>query len=393
MEIIKTQEDLIEVCTDFAQAPYITVDTEFLREKTYWSILCLIQMARPAVNGGDDRAVIIDPMVDGLDMTPFYALMSDQNVTKVLHACRQDIEIFHHEGGVIPTPLFDTQIAAMVCGFGDQVGYERLVKAIAKTELDKSSRFTDWSQRPLNQKQLNYAIGDVTHLRVIYEQLLARLEREKRTSWLDEEMAILKDPATYFVEPKNAWKRLKTRTNNPRFLSVAVKLAEWRENEAQHRNIPRGRIIKDDALLELCAAQPKNMDALFKCRLIQREARKPETSKAILAAIQDGLNTPEKDQPVVDAHVKQNNNTSAISDLLKVLLKAQSERLDIAPKLLASSKDLEAISSGETDVPAMKGWRFEAFGKIATQLVNGEIAISGQGRKIKIIKIDHSERT
>lgn len=288
MHLISDSAELTRICEDLATAPYVTVDTEFLRERTYWPQLCLVQMARP----GDNGAILIDPLAEGIDLAPLHQLMADDRVTKVFHAARQDIEIFAHFGDVIPRPLFDTQIASMVCGYGEQVGYETLVRRIAKASIDKSSRFTDWSRRPLSDKQLAYAAADVTHLRKIYESLNAQLERTGRKEWVAEEMAILTDPNTYAVDPDEAWQRIKSRSTNPRFLAVLRSLARWREITAQARNVPRSRILKDDALLEVATGAPKNMEELSRMRLLQREARKPELAAEILAAVAEGQACP-----------------------------------------------------------------------------------------------------
>ncbi len=390
MRLISDQAELEAICADFAEAPYVTVDTEFLRERTYWPQLCLLQMARPI--GGDpsseEGAVLIDPLAKGLDLAPVHALMADPNVVKVFHAARQDVEIFYHFGDVIPTPLFDTQVAAMVCGYGDQVGYETLVRKIAKAQLDKSSRFTDWSRRPLSDKQLHYALGDVTHLRRIYEHLSKRLEETGRERWVAEEIAILTDPATYNVHPEDAWRRLKTRTNSTAFLAIARELAAWRERTAQERDVPRNRVIKDDALLEIAANRPKTEEDLGRSRLLQRDARKPKAMEEILAAVARGEACPPEDRPEAPDKMPQKSNAQALSDLLKVLLKARSEETGVAPKLIASSAELEAIASGEMDgIPALHGWRREVFGEDALRLKRGEIALSAKGSRVRITKL------
>ena len=387
MRLISQQAELDAICAEFADSPYVTVDTEFLRERTYWPQLCLLQMARPITGdpSSDDGAVLIDPLAKGLDLAPVHALMADETVVKVFHAARQDIEIFHHFGGVIPTPLFDTQVAAMVCGYGDQVGYETLVRKIAKEQLDKSSRFTDWSRRPLSDKQLRYALGDVTHLRGIYEQLSARLEDSGRAHWVAEEIGILIDPATYDVDPNIAWRRLKTRTNSTAFLAIARELAAWRERMAQERDVPRNRVIKDDALLEIAANRPKTVEELSRSRLLLREARKPKATEEILAAVARGESCPVEDRPALPPQKPQKTNAQALRDLLKVLLKARSEETGVAPKLIASATDLEEIAAmNEPDVPAMHGWRREVFGDDAMKLKRGEIALSATGSKVRI---------
>ncbi|MCI4662865.1 MAG: ribonuclease D [Neomegalonema sp.] len=387
MRIVRSQPDLDALCREFSAAPYITVDTEFVRERTFWPVLCLIQVARPD-RDDPQSAAIIDPIDTGLDLTPFFELMAKPDVVKVFHAARQDIEIFHHLSGQIPAPLFDTQIAAMVCGFGDQVGYETLVRKVARASVDKTSRFTDWSRRPLTQKQLTYALGDVTHLRVIYETLAKELEQSKRTGWVAEEMQILSDPATYLTDPDEMWKKLKTRSNNGKFLSVARELAAWRERMAREKDIPRTRVLKDDALLEICASQPKTIEELGRCRLVFRESRKGEFADGILEAVRKGLEVPSADRPVAPEPKAPKNGAVALGDLLRVLLKAKAEEIGVAQRLLASAADLDALASDdEPDVPALRGWRREAFGALALKLKQGEIALSAGDGCVKVIDL------
>lgn len=386
MNIITTTEKLAEFCAECASQPYVTVDTEFLRERTYYSQLCLVQMAYPGT--GDENAAIIDPLAKGIDLAPMYELFRNTNVVKVFHAARQDLEIFCVEGDVIPEPFFDTQIAAMVCGFGDQVGYEKLVRQIVDEQVDKSSRFTDWSRRPLTDKQLTYALADVTHLRVVYEHLAKKLKETGRESWVVEEEAVLTDPATYKIQPQNAWKRLKTRTNSRTFLAVARELASFRESTAQSRNIPRNRVYKDDALLELASNRPKSYEDLNRSRLLLREARKGVTADGILEAVKKGEACAPEDMPKVPEVRVKRNGTESLGDLLRVLLKAKSEKYSVAPKLIASSADLDALANGDDDaVPATKGWRHEVFGEDAIRLRNGQIALSATPRGVKIIEL------
>ncbi|MEM1130894.1 MAG: ribonuclease D, partial [Pseudomonadota bacterium] len=359
MKMITDTGALAEICADYATAPYITVDTEFLRERTYWSQLCLVQMAKPGKRSG----VLIDPLAEGIDLRPLYDLMANEQVTKVFHAARQDVEIFWHQGNVIPTPLFDTQIGAMVCGYGEQVGYETLVRKVADATIDKSSRFTDWSRRPLNDKQLKYAMADVTHLRVIYEKLAERIEESGRGHWVAEEMAVLIDPATYDMSPDLAWRRVKSRTTSPKFLSVVRALARWREETAQTRNVPRSRIMKDDALLEVATSQPKSVDGLNNLRLLQREARKAETSAQIVAAVADGLACPPDEMPRVPPPPKRREGSAAIAELLKVFLKARADEIGVAPRLIAPASEIEALAGEDgTDLAVLGGWRREVFG-------------------------------
>jgi ribonuclease D len=386
MELIRTTEALAAFCERAAQRPYVTVDTEFLRERTYYSKLCLMQMAY--ADDADGEAVLIDTLEDGLSLAPVYELFRNTNVVKVFHAARQDIEIFVVDAGVVPEPLFDTQVAAMVCGYGEQVGYETLVRKIAKADLDKSSRFTDWSRRPLTDAQAQYALGDVTHLRQIYEVLAKRLEKTGRARWVAEEMGILKDPETYRVEPENAWKRVKTRTQSAKFLAIVKELAAFRESYAQRKNIPRNRVFKDDALVELASTKPRNEKDLGRSRLLLREARKGEIADGILKAITAGLEMPADQMPSPDKMSKPGVQVNvALADLLRVLLKAKSENADVAQKLIASATDLDAIASGERDLPALKGWRREVFGEEALQLCDGKIALAVQGRRVTTLSI------
>jgi len=385
MRTITTTEDLVTFCTAAKSQPYVTIDTEFLRERTYWSKLCLIQMALP---GADGDAVLVDP-IDGADMSlePLYDLFRHEATVKVFHAARQDLEIFFVEGNSFPNPLFDTQVAAMVCGFGEQVGYETLVKKIAKANLDKTSRFTDWSRRPLSDAQKDYALADVTHLRVIYEFLAAQLKKNGRADWVAEELAILTEPETYIVRPDEAWMRIKTRTTSGRFLALVKALARFRESYAQGQNIPRSRVMKDDALLELASTRPTTADELGRSRLLLREGRKPEIADGILAAVKEGLEMRSEDMPEPDIQREQLQVNPALADLLRVLLKAKSESLGVAPRLIASSADLDAIAAGEREVPALGGWRREAFGEDALRLCRGEIALSAKGSEVRVVQL------
>lgn len=385
MRTITTTEDLAAFCETAKAAPYVTLDTEFLRERTYWSKLCLIQMALP---GKDGEAVLVDPIEgEGMSLDPLYDLFRHEATVKVFHAARQDLEIFFVEGGVFPKPLFDTQIAAMVCGFGEQAGYETLVRRIAKAGLDKTSRFTDWSRRPLSEAQKDYALADVTHLRVIYEWLAAQLARNGRGPWVEEELAVLTDPATYTVHPEEAWRRVKTRTTSGRFLAVVKELARFRETYAQTQNVPRSRVMKDDALLELASTRPATMEDLGRSRLLLREGRKPEIAEGILAAIRAGLETRPEDMPKVDQPEEMPQGNGALADLLRVLLKARSESLGVAPRLIASSAELDIIAAGGREIEALKGWRREAFGDEALRLCKGEIALSARGNEVRVVQL------
>jgi ribonuclease D len=385
MRVITTTADLAAFCDAAKAEPYVTLDTEFLRERTYWSKLCLIQAALP---GKEGDAVLIDP-IEGPDMSmePLYDLFRHEATVKVFHAARQDLEIFFVEGHVFPKPLFDTQVAAMVCGFGEQAGYETLVKKIAKADLDKTSRFTDWSRRPLSKAQADYALADVTHLRVIYEFLSAQLAKTGRQAWVEEELQILLDPATYTTTPDEAWMRVKTRTTSGRFLAVVKELARFREAYSQAQNVPRSRVMKDDALLELASTRPTTAEELGRSRLLMREGRKTEIADGILAAVKAGMETKPEDLPKPDLSREQMQVNPALADLLRVLLKAKSESLGVAAKLIASAADLDAIAAGERDLDALRGWRAEAFGDDALRLCRGEIALSAKGSEVRVIRL------
>ncbi len=388
MKLITTTEELAQFCARAHDAPYVTIDTEFLRERTYYAKLCLLQMALPGPDGADSGpAVLIDPLAEGLSLEPFYALLRDETTVKVLHAARQDLEIFYIEGGTLPRPLFDTQIAAMVCGFGDQIGYETLVRKLAKGNVDKSSRFTDWAQRPLSDAQLGYALADVTHLRVIYEKLAQRLAETGRAAWVAEELATLDDPETYLTRPDDAWKRVKTRNDSGRFLAIVRELAAFRENYAQSRNIPRSRVYKDDALLELASLKPATLDDLGRTRLLLREARRGDIAQGILTAVATALACPPKDLPRPDTARDALQVNPALADLLRVLLKAKSDATGVAAKLIASSADLDALAAGERDIPALSGWRAKVFGEDALRLCEGNVALAVKGERVEVIPL------
>ncbi|MGQ3282319.1 ribonuclease D [Bosea sp. (in: a-proteobacteria)] len=369
MKLITTTADLADACARLASHPFVTVDTEFLRETTYYPKLCLIQLASP------DEAVLVDPLAPELDLAPFFGLMVDEAVVKVFHAARQDLEIVWMLGRVLPSPLFDTQVAAMVCGYGDSVGYEQLANDLAKARIDKSSRFTDWSRRPLNEAQLVYAEADVTHLRDIYLALKADLEQTGREGWVAEEMAVLNSPATYEVKPENAWQRLKGRIRKPKELAVLIELAAWREREAQHRDVPRQRVLKDDALMDIVQRAPRSVEALAELRSVPNGFERSRSGGEVLAAIERGLALDPKTLPRLERERGRGGN-GAVLDLLKVLLKAVAEAERVAPKIIASSDDLEAIASDdEADVPALQGWRREVFGDKALALKSGSLGL------------------
>lgn len=385
MITIETTEALAAFCAQAAKYPYVTVDTEFLRERTYYSKLCLVQLAFPGE--GDDTAALIDPLSKNLSLAPLYDLFRTPGVVKVFHAARQDLEIFWFDGELIPEPFFDTQVAAMVAGFGEQVGYETLVRKIAKASLDKSSRFTDWSRRPLTDAQKAYAIADVTHLRVIYEYLSSELEKSGRRPWVEEELAVLTDPETYIIRPDEAWLRVKTRTNSGRFLAIVKELARFREHLAQTRDIPRNRVFKDDALLELASTKPQSAADLSRSRLLLREARKGDIADGILAAVRAGLDTPPEKQPKPDRSRERLQVNPALADLLRVLLKARSEETGVAQKLIASAAELDEIAAGERGGAALKGWRRKVFGEDAERLCDGKLALRAKGQSVEVIAL------
>ncbi|SLN11848.1 Ribonuclease D [Pseudoruegeria aquimaris] len=385
MKTITTTQELADFCQAAAQTDYVTVDTEFLRERTYFSKLCLIQLAYRG--DGETDAVLVDPLVEGLSLEPLYELFRDTSTVKVFHAARQDLEIFYVDGEVIPEPLFDTQVAAMVCGFGEQVGYETLVRKIAKQSLDKTSRFTDWSRRPLTDAQKTYALADVTHLRDIYEFLAAKLAKTGRDKWVAEEIRVLTNPETYRVEPEDAWKRVKTRTNSGKFMAIVRELARFREEYAQTRNIPRNRVFKDDALLEMASTKPASHKDLGRSRLLLREARKGDIADGILAAVKAGLEADPATYPKVQNGNDKVQVNPALADLLRVLLKAKSEEAGVAPKMIANAAELDAIAAGERDVPSLKGWRREVFGEDALLICEGKVALGAKGQKVKVIRL------
>lgn len=386
MKTITTTDELAAFCAMARQHPYVTVDTEFLRERTYYSKLCLVQLAVPGKD--DESAALVDPLAgEGLSLVPLYELFRDTSVVKVFHAARQDLEIFHVDAGVIPEPMFDTQVAAMVCGFGEQVGYETLVKKIARQSLDKTSRFTDWSRRPLTDAQMTYALADVTHLREIYEFLARKLAKTGRDKWLAEELGVLTDPDTYRTEPADAWQRIKTRNTSARFLGILRELARFREDFAQAHDVPRSRVCKDDALLELASTKPLTPQDLGRSRLLLREARKGEIADGLLRAVKAGLECPAEALPRPEMPDDKGQINPALADLLRVLLKAKSETHGVAAKLIASAADLDHLASGGRDVPALHGWRLEVFGRDALRLCEGRIALAVKGAEVETVEL------
>ena len=385
MRTITTTEELAAYCAEAATHPFVTVDTEFLRERTYYSKLCLVQLAMPGTD--DSNAVLVDPLAGDLSLEPLYDLFRDTSVVKVFHAARQDLEIFYVDAQVFPEPLFDTQVAAMVCGFGEQVGYETLVRKIVKEGVDKTSRFTDWSRRPLTDAQKSYALADVTHLRQVYEFLSTKLEETSRHKWVEEELEVLTNPETYITAPRDAWKRVKTRTNSGRFLAIVRELAAFREAFAQERNIPRNRVYKDDAMVELASNKPKNHEELGRARLLLRDARKGDIADGILKAVAAGVACPNDDLPQPDRSREKLQVNPALADLLRVLLKSKTESAGVAAKLIASAADLDAIAAGNRDVQAMRGWRLDVFGNDAKALCEGKIALTAVGNDVKAVPV------
>ncbi|MFD2233346.1 ribonuclease D [Phaeospirillum tilakii] len=382
MPMISDTDSLAAFCQRLKTASFVTVDTEFMREKTYWPILCLVQL------GGPDEAHAVDPLAPGIDLSPLFELMADTSVLKVFHAARQDVEIFLHISGTLPTPLFDTQVAAMVCGFGDAVSYETLASQLAKARIDKSMRFTDWAARPLSDKQVQYALADVTHLRIAYEKLARKLERNGRLDWLAEEMGLLSDPATYQVDPEQAWRRLKPRSTSPRFLAVLKELAAWREREAQDRDLPRQRVLRDEALTEIAVHRPTDVAELGRMRGIGKGLGEGRMGQAILEAVRRGLDMPESQCPAPPDRVDLPKGLGPVVDLLKVLLKMKCDEHGVASRLVANAADLDAIAADDAaDVPALRGWRRELFGEDALRLKNGQIGLGfcKDDRRLQVI--------
>lgn len=377
MDLVTSSSDLAAICERLSRHPFVTVDTEFLRETTFWPKLCVVQMAGP------DEAIIIDALAPNLDLSPLYELMRNEQVVKVFHAARQDVEIFWNLAKTIPVPMFDTQVAAMVLGYGDSISYDQLVQRITGDTIDKSSRFTDWSRRPLSPAQLTYAVSDVTHLRDVYLKLQADLEKRGRLSWVSEEMKVLTSPDTYKQEPANAWKRLKARVKKPRELAVLMEVAAWREREAQSRDVPRSRVIKDEAISELAQQQPKTPEALSHMRGLPKGFERSKSGEAILTAIQTALALDPASLPPLTRDKPLSNGASATVELLKVLLRLVSEQHGVASKVVATVDELQKIAGeDEPDVPALHGWRRAMFGEQALKLKRGELALAFEGSKV-----------
>jgi ribonuclease D len=380
--LITDTDTLAALCQRLTREEFVTVDTEFMRERTYYPELCVVQLA------GETEVAVVDTVSDRLDLAPLGELLANPAVTKVFHAARQDVEIFVQRFGAVPTPLFDTQVAAMVAGFGDQVGYDSLVSGLTGGSIDKAHRFSDWAARPLSPAQIEYAAADVTWLRVVYRRLRARLEQEGRLAWVAEEMAILTSPATYRADPETAWERLKLRGNNRRFLALVRALAAWREAEAQRINIPRQRLLKDETLMEIAAIAPADPEALSRARGISRGFAEGRTGASLLDAIASSRALPETSLPPIPKQRDVARPSAALVQLLKVLLTARCEENQVAPKLIASSDDIDRIASeDDPDVPALHGWRRIVFGDDAIALREGRVALGVDGKRIRLIPV------
>ncbi|MBK8458118.1 MAG: ribonuclease D [Phyllobacteriaceae bacterium] len=383
MQLITTTAELQAAIDILSRSPFVTVDTEFIRETTFWPELCLIQMA------SEETTALVDPLAPGLDLKPFFDLMANESILKVFHAARQDIEIVHYRGGLIPHPVFDTQVAAMVCGFGDSISYDQLVAKISGAHIDKTSRFTDWRHRPLSEKQLVYALADVTHLVDVYKHLAAELKREDRAHWLNEEMEVLTSPSTYDLHPDDAWTRLKMRVRKPQEFAVLQAVARWRELEARERNVPRSRVLKDDAIYEIAQQQPKDTAALAKLRSTPKGWERSSAATGLVLAVNKALAIPKEELPRLPKPANNPEGASAAQELLKVLLKLVAEDHGVAAKVIASGDDLERIASeGEkADVQALHGWRRDVFGDKALKLARGELAIRFKDRKLGVFEV------
>ncbi len=380
MRLLSSTRELADACRRLAEHSYVAIDTEFLREQTFYSVLCLVQLAGPGIE------VLVDPQAEGLDLGPLWELMADERVVKVFHAGRQDIEIVWTKARTIPRPVFDTQVAAMVCGFGDSISYVNLVKQITGRDLDKSSRFTDWSRRPLTERQLVYALGDVTHLRDVYQFLKAELEETGRESWLVEEMADLTDPETYETRPEAAWRRLKLRVKNRKALSVLMELAAWRETLAQRQDVPRARIMRDEALYDIANQMPSDVERLGELRSLSDGFARSARAKDIVAAVKRGLERDPAVVPPLPSNQPLSASATAIADMLRVLLKAAAARHRVAPRLIADSEDLDRIASeDDPDVHALRGWRRELFGNDALRLKRGEVALTVRAGEVVVL--------
>lgn len=387
MEIVTTKKQLNDLCKTLSADTFIAVDTEFIRDRTYWPELCLIQVA------GKDVAAAIDPLANELDLTPLYKILEDKKITKIFHSGRHDIEIFYCIYKIMPKNVFDTQVAAQVCGFGESVGYQALVKDLLKVDLSKEMRFTNWKRRPLSPEQLKYALDDVTYLRDVYVKLKENIEKTNRENWVMEEMQAVTDPATYEIDPMTQFERIRTRTNHPKFLNIVRELAAWREVEAQHRNMPRAQVLKDEAILSIASHKPKTVEELQELRLAGRKSISAKTAGKVLESLNKGLNADPETYPRANndrAH-RPTQRQQALMDLLKILLRAKCAEHDVAPSLVCNSDDLfKLVSAPDTEQPCTTGWRREVFGQDALDLITGKIALTANARGIKILPLPAS---
>lgn len=385
MAVIADSTSLTKFCDRLIKSLYITVDTEFMRDQTYWPRLCLVQIAN------DHEAAAIDTLAKGIDITPLLNLLTNPRILKIFHAARQDLEIFYRLMGRLPSPIFDTQIAAMVCGFGDSAGYDTLVRKLTDETIDKSSRFTDWALRPLSQRQINYALGDVTHLRQVYIKLNEMLGQNNRHNWMDEELSILRDTKNYTFAPEDAWRRIKYRAPKPRFLAILKEVAAWREIEAQNKDIPRNRIVRDESLIEISHHAPKTINDLSRARGLSLKKAEGSLGKALLNAVKAGLNVPSENLPEVKRDAPLPKGIGPITDLLKVLLKLKCEKHDVAQKLIATVNDMEQIAAfgQNANVPALQGWRQEVFGIDALRLRSGQLAMVIKDHNLELVEINN----
>lgn len=385
MAVIADSTSLTKFCDRLIKSSYITVDTEFMRDQTYWPRLCLVQIAN------EHEAAAIDTLAKGIDITPLLNLFTNPRILKIFHAARQDLEIFYRLMGRLPSPIFDTQIAAMVCGFGDSAGYDTLVRKLTDETIDKSSRFTDWALRPLSQRQINYALGDVTHLRQVYIKLNEMLGQNNRHNWMDEELSILRDTKNYTFAPEDAWRRIKYRAPKPRFLAILKEVAAWREIEAQNKDIPRNRIVRDESLIEISHHAPKTINDLSRARGLSLKKAEGSLGKALLNAVKAGLNVPSENLPEVKRDAPLPKGIGPITDLLKVLLKLKCEKHDVAQKLIATVNDMEQIAAfgQNANVPALQGWRQEVFGIDALRLRSGQLAMVIKDHNLELVEINN----
>ena len=385
MAVIADSTSLTKFCDRLIKSSYITVDTEFMRDQTYWPRLCLVQIA------DEHEAAAIDTLAKGINITPLLNLLTNSRILKIFHAARQDLEIFYRLMGRLPSPIFDTQIAAMVCGFGDSAGYDTLVRKLTDETIDKSSRFTDWALRPLSQRQINYALGDVTHLRQVYIKLNEMLGQNNRHNWMDEELSILRDTKNYTFAPEDAWRRIKYRAPKPRFLAILKEVAAWREIEAQNKDIPRNRIVRDESLIEISHHAPKTINDLSRARGLSLKKAEGSLGKALLNAVKVGLNVPSENLPEVKRDAPLPKGIGPITDLLKVLLKLKCEKHDVAQKLIATVNDMEQIAAfgQNANVPALQGWRQEVFGIDALRLRSGQLAMVIKDHNLELVEINN----